>query len=134
MEQPNPLPPQGVTTGNQPVFDTQRGSTLYTSPTERTVKCYPVLETELKSVSMYNTLVAVCFSVASGLFSFGLGLLINAFILGNVAGTSAALVWLILVLCVVLALVFVIGGIWAWCNRRSEWKRIVQESKVRVVS
>ena len=107
--------------------ESQMGAVYHTTYMERRVKIYPLQESELRMVGMFNTLTSVFLSVGSGLLTFGLGLTVQAIFTDKLSGTAEALTYVVAPLCFVLALVFFGLAEWARRSRETEMGNIRRE-------
>jgi hypothetical protein len=113
---------------SSPPSDNPSGATIVTAYARRRLRAYPILDSEVRSLSIFNTLSAICFSVMSAFTSLAFGIWVNSLfvekpppegkILSNVAAPAC---------CVVAAVAFFLG-IWAVYSRTSTWRDIRRES------
>lgn len=116
--------------GQQQAFitETKRGALLHTMHVERTVKIYPVVESELKTLSILNSLALVFSSVGTGLLTFAVGVVTDAAVQGQLTDYGRALVCVVAPVFGTLALISYGIAVAAWRSRGSELSRIREES------
>lgn len=96
------------------------------------MKVYGVLESELKTLAMFNTLATVGVSVASFFTALAAGVWTNAaFASGPVPPEGAVLTKFGVPVLLGIAAVAVGVAIWAFWNRHETWKEICAQSKPR---
>ena len=105
-----------------------QGSTVQMFYVQRAMRVYALPESELKSVSLMNTLASVFFSVASGLFSLAVGIWINSLFQIEMSSAGEILAKAFAPLALFLAMVSGALGIWALYTRGSTLKTIQDES------
>lgn len=117
---------------NPPIStEVPRGATISTAYAERQVKAYAVLESEIKTISFFNTLATVAFSVGAAFISTAAGIWTNAaFVTDKILPPEGAILAKFVgpTLCVLALIAFALGG-WAIHSRRSVWAAISQQSK-----
>lgn len=105
------------------------GSTVENLYVQRTVTVLAVHEHEVDDLSFMNTLAIVCFSFFSGLLAFAAGAWANAAFAETLTPKGAAMMEVVVPVCVVLALCFGAGGIVSLCRRGSTLTKIREQSK-----
>jgi hypothetical protein len=118
-------PPGSV---NQVFTEGAKGAIVRTIYVEREVKCLAVFDTEVDTLSSLNTQATTFFSAAAAFFSYGVGIATSAaftetltaegLVLRNVGGPSV----------VVVALICLALGIFAWQKRRATLAAIRAQS------
>lgn len=112
------------------VLEIVRGPTCTTVPMEREVKTYTLFESELKAISLFNTLTTVCFAVTSGLVSFAIGIRIDLALEPEPTPEAKTMISVLCLVFVSLAVISAaIGGL-AWKRRRDEFERVGHKTKV----
>ena len=107
----------------------QLGARIETAYVGREVRVYGVLQSELNTITMFNTLSTVFFSVGSFLLALGLGFLANAAFAERWPPEGAILAKVgSPLLCLVALICYLIAG-WAVRSKRSAWQSICDESK-----
>jgi hypothetical protein len=105
------------------------GAVIYPDYATREVKIYPVFESEVRSLSAFNTLGNVAFSVAASLASTATGIWINAAFAGNPTAEGTILSRVFAPCLCALALAVLLLALWAIRQRKSVWSAIDRESK-----
>ena len=96
------------------------------------MKVFGILESEVRIISMFNTLSTTFFSVSASLSSIAIGIWVHGSFVEKMTPEGTILAKFIApVLCVV-ALIFAGLGIWARRSRGSTWDAIQKESKAKV--
>jgi hypothetical protein len=108
------------------------GALLRTVHAERTLMIYPIFESELRTISIFNALTAAGFSIGTGLLTFAGGLLIQTWQQDKPSPNAWKVVEIIDPILAVLAIVSYIFAIWAMKTRDSELNKIKKESKERL--
>ena len=108
--------------------DTRRGAFLHTTHTERNVKVYAVLETELRHISFLNTLSTILFSIGSFFLAGAISILVNWIAQVNSTELGKTVLSFLVVLGG-LALLCYGFGIVAMLKRKAEWEQIGLNSK-----
>ena len=119
---------------NQPAsipVDQSRGAILHTAHVERTVKVYGILESELKSTSLLNSLTIGFSSVGSFLLAVAVSIVVGWQLEPQHTETGNVLLKAVAPLLGILALLAYTGAIMAFLARRSDIARIESESVVR---
>lgn len=111
-----------------------RGAIVTTAYAEREVKVFGILESEARMISTFNTLSTTFFSVSSGLVSVAIGIWINGAFAEKPTPAGQLLSSFAAPSLCVLAVVFLVLGIWARSSRGSTWDTIQRESKTKVPS
>jgi len=94
------------------------------------VKAYAVSAHELDTLTYWNTLASVFFSIATGLLTFGVGTWISVWVQpGAWSSNGEVMAKVIFPICVVLAFVFYAIGILTLVVRSSTVKTIKNESR-----
>ena len=104
------------------------GATMQPLYMGRTVKTYPVSESEMQTISALNTQVTVRISVATLLFGLASSIWINAIF--NAAMTPAGTVatYYVAPILLVFSVGYGISGYFSRRNSKAEWERIKTES------
>jgi hypothetical protein len=110
-------------------FRISSGATVTPLYVQREMKVYAVHEHEIHSISMFNTLAAVFFALASFIASAGLSIWTNRMFYteltpAGIIGANYVAPGLLL-----LAVIFVMVGAFAIRKRESTWKAIKKESR-----
>lgn len=112
---------------SSPPSDNPSGATIVTAYARRRVSAYPVFENEIRSISTFNSLSIVCFSIMSAFVSFAVGIWVNAFFVENPPPEGRVLSHLGAPACCVVAAIAGGLGIWAIRSRSNAWKDIRRE-------
>ncbi len=121
------MPNGSTTSGHVP---TARGATVDPTYIAREVKVYAVLENEVKSIAMFNTLSTALFSLSAGFFFCAVGIWANAAFAEKLTAAGEILKSFIAPGLCVLALMSAIGGYLVHNKSGSTWDSIRKESKV----
>jgi hypothetical protein len=113
---------------SSPPSDNPSGATIVTAYAKRRLRAYPILDSEVKSLSMFNTLSAVCFSVMSAFISFAIGIWVNALFVADPPAEGKILSHVAAPACCLFAAIAAGLGIWAIWSRTSTWRDIRRES------
>ena len=97
---------------------------------------YPVLETDLQAISMFNGLTATFASVGAGFLTFALGLIVQAIFVasgpaeeGNeLKGATEALTYVGAPVCLVMAVLFAALAFWAYKSRGTRLADIEEQT------
>lgn len=112
---------------NVSILPTAAGAIYTPIHVRRTVKIYPIQEHELTTLNMFSSAVTVCASIVSGTAMYLLG------IIWDMSATEDALVQKVgakaLFVGGFVILVCVVIGIWAFISKKSELKKILEESE-----
>jgi hypothetical protein len=95
------------------------------------VRAYAVFESEIRTISFFNTLATVAFSVGAAFVSIAAGIWTNASFVGSnpLPPEGAVLAKFVApTLCGLALIAFSLGG-WAIYSRRSVWTAISQQSQ-----
>ena len=106
----------------------RKTSKVITVHSDRTMKSYQVLDSELKHISTFNGWATLFFSAASACASIVIGIWTNLFVTDT--PSAIAQKYGISIQCVfaVLTVVFLVLGILSTLSKRSELRRIKKES------
>ena len=107
----------------------ERGAYFSPVHAERIVKVYPILETEMKSLGLLNTLATTLFSIGTGLLTFCVGLHFDISIESGPTTAARNEVHLAYAICITLGVLALIGASVAACYRHSELAKILSESQ-----
>lgn len=105
------------------------GATIQPLYTVRSQVMYVIPDTELSQISHLNTLSMVFFSVGSALFSFAIGIWVDASFQDQLPPVAEALKTVVSPILLVLGLLCYGCGVWQLLARRSMLKTIRDESK-----
>lgn len=115
--------------GQVPSTTSSTGAPLLANPMERTVKYYPVLESELDNLGLQSVETTLCFSLSFAFFSAWLTLFLESKISPEASAAGKVLLtagpWVLAVLA--FATLFV--GCWSWVVRKRHIQRIRDQSK-----
>jgi hypothetical protein len=111
-----------------PPSDNPSGATIVTAYAKRRLRAYSILDSEVKNLSMFNTLSAVCFSVMSAFISFAVGIWVNSLFVENPPAEGKILSHVAAPASCVFAVIAFCLGIWAIWTRTSTWRDIRRES------
>ncbi len=106
-----------------------RGSTISTAYVQREVKVYGVLESEGKTMALFNTLSTTFFSLSAGSLFCAIGIWANASFSEKMTPAGEILSTFVAWGLCFLALVFSGIAIWVRRARGSTWQTICDESK-----
>lgn len=103
----------------------------------RKVTVYPVLDSDLQMISMFNGLGTVFASVAAGWLTFGVGLIAQAVFVASgeasdghsLQGGSEALTYVLAPISFVMCAIFAGLAAWALIRRGTRLKEILREAK-----
>ena len=113
---------------SSPPSDNPSGATIVTAYAKRRLRAYPILDSEVKSLSIFNTLSAICFSIMSALISFAVGIWVNALFVVDPPAEGKVLSHIAAPACCILATIAAGLGIWAIYSRTTTWRDIRRES------
>jgi hypothetical protein len=113
---------------SSPPSDNPSGATIITAYARRRLRAYPILESEIRSLSMFNTLAAICFSFMSAFISFAVGIWVNALFVESPPPEGRILSHVAAPACCLFAAIAAGLGIWAIVSRTSTWRDIRRES------
>lgn len=113
---------------SSPPSDNPFGAIIVTAYARRRVKAYPVIESEIGRISMFNTLSLVCFSCMSAFISFAFGIWANALFVPNPPAEGKILSDVVAPACCLAAIVAAGLGLWAILSRTNAWRDIRRES------
>jgi hypothetical protein len=94
----------------------------------RTMKCYPLHESEMGTLSILNTQATVFFSAATGAFGYAVSIWTNAAFAGAPTETARIATHTIAPLVAIAGVVFSIIALICAVQRRGVWERIKKES------
>lgn len=115
--------------GGQPKFGgAPAGATMQAQYMARTMKCYPVHESELETLSTLNAASTVFTSIGSACLAFAVGIATNAAFAETMTPVAQVATGLGAPVLAVIALVFYGLGIGASLRRRSLWDKIKREA------
>lgn len=125
------IPKDSQPSGNK-VFDSESesGIKFHTYHVGRTVKIYPILESELRSISMLNSLVIMLVSVGTFFLSYAIGLATDWAMQDSITATGTILVNVVVPICLVLCLVFFASAYWAYKRRKNDLDKTLEETGV----
>jgi hypothetical protein len=104
---------------------------LTTIPTEREVKVYAVLESDLKRISLLNTLTTAFASVGSFLLAVAISIVVSwGTNMGELTERGRIFMQVVFPLCLGLAIAFYVVAGLAYRSRRSGWKEIGDSSRI----
>ena len=102
---------------------------------ERQMNVYPIVEAELRTITVMNVISGVAFSIAGLLIGFAANIWIGASFYIDLPPEAKVMVKYGAPACVLLSGIFIIGGIVAICVRSSTWKNVrrsaITEAQVR---
>lgn len=113
---------------SSPPSDNPAGALIVTAYAKRNLRAYPVLASELKNLSMLNTLSTISFSSMGAFISFAVGIKTNAFFVERPPPEGIILSNVVAPASLVLAVIAFVLGIWAIRSKSSTWSDIRQES------
>ena len=92
---------------------------------------YPIQESELRSISMFNTMAMFFYSIGTGLLSFGFGLYANGAMQESLTPTGTILKEIVAPICWAVSVCIYGLAIWSTKTKKSELGRILEESKTK---
>lgn len=95
------------------------------------MKVFGVLESEVRMITMFNTLSTTFFSISASLVSIAIGIWVNGAFVTQMTPEGKILSGTVAPILCVLALVFVGLAIWARISRGSTWRAIQEESRTK---
>jgi hypothetical protein len=101
-----------------------RGGHLALLHVERSMIVYPIVEAELNTIAVMNILSGVAFSVAGVFLGFAANIWIDAAFYKEIPLEAKVMVTYGAPLCLILSVIFVVGGIIAIGVRRTTWRRV----------
>jgi hypothetical protein len=107
----------------------QQGSFYTVVASERKSMMFMISELEMRSISVYNGLIAACLSIASALVAFGGGLAVQTAQQENAPDTAWTLVKVVGIGCGVLALILVGAAVMLWKVRDGAIDTIKKETR-----
>lgn len=111
--------------------DVPRGATITHAYVERNVKVFGVLESEVRMISMFNTLSTAFFSASASLASIAIGIWVHGAFVEKLTPEGIILAKVVAPILCTMALIFIGLGIWARKSRGSTWQAIREESKTK---
>jgi hypothetical protein len=111
-----------------PPSDNPSGAVIVTVYAKRRVSAYPILESEIATLSTFNTLSAICFSFMSAFISFAFGIWVNALFVENPPAEGRILSHIAAPACCLIAVAAAGLGLWAVTSRRNSSEAIRRES------
>lgn len=117
--------------GGKPTFGgigAAGGATVQSEYMGRTMKCYPVHETEMESLATLNTEATVFFSAASACLALSAGILTNAMFAEHATEMSKFATFIAAPFLGALAVLFGGLGLYTAHRRKALWGRIKQEA------
>ena len=114
---------------NRLTMKQESGAILRVAHTERTAKSYAILETELDTVSLLNGPSVLFYSVAGALFTFALGMLMQAVLQEYTSPESWGIIIVVCPTLAVLASASLVVAVWAHLKRRSLVDTMKRDSK-----
>ena len=119
--------PQGE---SQPIIaPIPRGTVLHTAHTERTVKVFGVLESELQHISLLNGLSVACSSIGSFFLALSVSIVVNWLTQGELTSSGKSFLQIVAPTCAFIALLCYGGALWSHNARQSQWKEIDRASQ-----
>jgi len=109
--------------------DVPRGAIITTAYAERKVRVLAVLESEVHSISAFNTLATTFFSIGSALISIAIGIWANGAFAEKLTPEGIVLSKFVSPLLCFLAILMYAIAIWAVRSRRNKLDVIRTESK-----
>ena len=116
----------------QYISKTPSGATIETAYVGREVKVYGVLESEVRMITVFNTLSTTFFSLSASVASIAIGIWTNAAYAGAPTAAGTILSGVIAPGLCALSLIFLAVAIWARMSRGTTWSLIQQESKQKI--
>jgi hypothetical protein len=113
---------------SSPPSDNPSGATIITAYAKRRLRAYPILDSEVRSLSIFNSLSVVCFAIMSAFISFAVGIWVNSLFVEKPPPEGVILSQVAAPACCVLAVVAFGLGIWSICSRSNTWRDIRRES------
>jgi len=123
------LPDSQKSVSPQSGVDTRKGAFFRTVYTERFVKVYAVLESDLKNISMFNTLGTIFLSACTFCLATAITIIVTCATLNTPNDMSKLLLIWIMPLFSIMAVLFCALSIWSLCSKSSRWKDIGLNSK-----
>ena len=111
-----------------PPSDNPSGANIVMAYGKRRLRAYPILDSEVRSLSIFNSLSAICFSIMSAFISFAVGIWVTALFVEKPPPEGQVLSHVAAPAFCVLAVVALVLGIWAICSRSNTWRDIRRES------
>jgi hypothetical protein len=111
-----------------PPSDNPSGATIITAYARRRVSAYPVFENEIQSISTFNSLSSVCFSVMSAFISFAVAIWVSSLFVEKPPAEGVILSHVVAPACCVGAFVAACLGFWAIRSRSNTWQNIRRDS------
>lgn len=108
-----------------------QGATVRSLYVERDVKVYAIQESEVDSLSHFNTLATVSFSLATLFTSLPISLWANAAFSTELTPIGRIATFYLAPVGLILSGICCMSGIWALYKRSSTWSRIRSESHIR---
>ena len=109
--------------------DTSRGATIRTAYVAREVKAYAVLENEVKTISMWNTLAGVFVSAGAATLSFAVGIWTSAAFADKLTPQGEILTRFAAPALAATTVILWLLAVWAIWSRSRVWVAIRRESK-----
>jgi hypothetical protein len=113
---------------SSPPSDNPVGATMVMAYARRSLRAYPILDSEVRSLSIFNTLSTTCFALMSAFISFAGGIWVNALFVENPPAEGKILSRFVAPALCVGAVVALLLGIWAICSRTNTWREIRRSS------
>lgn len=113
----------------QPTFGGANiGATVQSQYMGRTMKCYPIHETEISTISMLNTASTVLFELATAAVGYATSILSSAIFYQTITPAGQIGTKIVAPALLVFAAIVGVGGVLAIIGRQNAWGRIKAES------
>jgi hypothetical protein len=123
--------PRTTTNARSAVTDSGRGAILTVSHVGRTMKGYVLAEHELRTVSAFNSLTTGFLSAAFALFSFGVGIVVDACFASKLNEFALVLLKVVCPLVGALSAACFIAAYFSWRQRKTDLAAIIRDSEIR---
>jgi hypothetical protein len=110
------------------IFTQVQGATISTAYVGRQMKAFAIVENEVRTISMMNTLAIIFFSIGTTLLGYAVGIWTNSMFADKLTPEGSILSHVIAPILCALALTLGCLGIWAIRSRSTTWNAIRQES------
>lgn len=105
------------------------GAVFQTTYVSRSVNAYPLHDSDIESLSLFNNLSTLFFNFCSFLLALALGIWTNAAFVERPTAEGQILAWVAAPIMIFFSVVFLGWAIWAHVKRKTIWSEIRKTAK-----